>query len=162
MKEIGELLKSTREKNGVTVEEASTDLGLKVSQINSIESGELRAFKDVCNLKFVVRDYAKYLGLDSDDIIDTFNEFIFDYTSRIPVEQIDKLKNEKRKEPKKIASPYTTTKKSKLDIPSIVVYIIIGLIILVIGYLVVGLAIESDLSNDNVIRLGDEQYELSK
>ena len=33
LKEIGELLKDTREKNGVSIEEASGDLNYKVSQL---------------------------------------------------------------------------------------------------------------------------------
>ena len=163
MKEIGELLKATREKNGVTVEEAADDLSLRVSQINSIENGDLKAFKDVYYLKFFVRDYAKYLGLDSDAILDDFNEFIFDYTSRIPTEQIEKTKKEKTREPKKIASPYTTSKNLKIDFPPIIVYVIIGILLLVIGYILIGMFSKDNFQTENIkVNLGDGQYEFSK
>ena len=69
MKEIGEKLKITREEQGVSIEEAASDLNLRVSQIENIEAGNLKAFKDVFYLKYFIRDYAKYLGLDEEEIV---------------------------------------------------------------------------------------------
>ena len=34
--------------------------------------------------------YAKYLGLDADKIVDEFNEYVFETTSKIPVKDIEK------------------------------------------------------------------------
>ena len=51
MKEIGEKLKQTREEKGVTVEEAAEDLNIRVSQIENIEEGNLKVFKDVFYFK---------------------------------------------------------------------------------------------------------------
>ena len=68
MKEIGEKLKAAREEHGVSVDEAAEDLNLRASQIENIEKGNLKVFKDVFYLKSFIRSYAKYLGLDEDDI----------------------------------------------------------------------------------------------
>ena len=51
MKELGEYLKHTRIDNGVSMEEAAEDLELSTSQLENIESGNVRAFKDVYGLK---------------------------------------------------------------------------------------------------------------
>ena len=100
MKEIGEELKSAREEHGVSVEEAAEDLNLRVSQIENIEAGNLKVFKDVFYLKCFIRDYAKYLGLDEEKIMDEFNEFFFEETSKIPIAEIEKASKEKQREQK--------------------------------------------------------------
>ena len=76
MKEIGEVLKESREQNGVSIEEAAEDLNYKVSQLEAIESGNYKTFKDIFLLKCMITDYAKYLGLNSEQIIDEFNEYV--------------------------------------------------------------------------------------
>ena len=80
MKEIGEKLKLTRENMGISQEEVAEDLKVTKEQIDNIEEGNIKAFKDIYSLKFFVRDYSKYLGLDYDSMIDEFNEYLFDYT----------------------------------------------------------------------------------
>ncbi|MDO5569340.1 MAG: helix-turn-helix domain-containing protein [bacterium] len=134
MQEIGTKLKDKREEQGVTIEEAAEDLKIRPSQIMSIEEGDITNFKDVFYLKYFIRDYAKYLGLDYEKIVDEFNEFLFDYTSKIPVEEIEKAKKTKKKVTKKIISPYTMTQKKKIEIPSYLIYITIGLIIIAVSY----------------------------
>ena len=61
MKELGEYLKRTRISNGVSVTEACEDLELSTSHLENIESGNIRAFKDVYELRDNVKAYAKYL-----------------------------------------------------------------------------------------------------
>ena len=69
MKELGEYLKHTRVSNGVSLAEAAEDLELSTSQLENIESGNVRAFKDVYNLKQYVKQYAKYLGLNPEKVV---------------------------------------------------------------------------------------------
>ena len=111
MKEIGEKLKSARESIGVSIEEVAEDLKLRPSQIENIESGNSEAFKDMFYLKYFIRDYAKYLGLNKEDLVDEFNEYLFDYTSRLSLDDIKQAKKTKS-ENKKIKSPYTIERKS--------------------------------------------------
>ncbi len=137
MKEIGEKLKEAREAIGVSIEEVAEDLKMRPSQVENIEAGNSDAFKDVYNLKYLIRDYSKYLGLNKEDLVDEFNEYLFDYTSRISLDDIKAAKKE-RSEAKRIRSPYTVEKKKKVPFIAILYFIIIALILLVF-YLVINL-----------------------
>ena len=92
MKEIGEKLKETRESIGVSIEEAAEDLKMRPKQIENLEAGNIDDFKDVFYLKYFIRDYAKYLGLDYEEMVDEYNEYLFDYTSKISLNDIKKAK----------------------------------------------------------------------
>ena len=148
MKEIGLKLKEKREENGVSIEEAATDLNMRVSQLEGIESGDRSSFKDVFSLKYFIRDYAKYLGLDGEEILDEFNEYLFEQTSKISIEDINNAKKEKEEKEKnlKILSPYTVTSKDKKRF-----YIIVSVIaFLVIVGIVIYFVISEDNKNDFV------------
>ena len=106
MKEIGEYLKKERRKNSIGISEASEDLKIEAQLLEAIEEGNYKAFKDVFELKNSIRIYAKYLGLNVDKILDEFNDFIFEKTSRISLDDIKNAKNSEDKN-KRIASPYT-------------------------------------------------------
>lgn len=155
MKEIGETLKEARETIGISIEEAANDLKLRPSQIENIEAGNLDAFKDVFYLKYFIRDYSKYLGLNYEDMIDEFNEYLFDYTSRISLDDIKKAKKqvEKKqlKEEKKIASPYTLERKHKWSIPPFVLYATLFLIVVAIGYYVFSLFQDDDFKEEDQV-----------
>ena len=138
MKEIGEKLKEARESIGVSIEEVAEDLKLRPSQIENIEAGNTEAFKDMFYLKYFIRDYAKYLGLDKEDLIDEFNEYLFDYTSRLSLDDI-KAAKKKKKENKKIKSPYTIERKNRTSLIMFGVYVIIALLIIMIVYLIISL-----------------------
>ncbi len=141
MKEIGEALKEARESIGITIEEAANDLKLKPSQIENIEAGNKDAFQDVFYLKYFIRDYSKYLGLDYEDMIDEFNEFLFDYTSKISLDDIKRAKkqveNTEKKEEKKVVSPYTYEKEKKFRFSPIIIYVLIVLILIIGCYFVI-------------------------
>ena len=131
MKEIGTKLKEARESIGVSIEEAAEDLKLKVSQIENLE-----AFQDVFYLKYFIKDYAKYLGLKHEDLVDEFNEYLFDYTSKISIEDVKK-KQDTIEEPKDVVhSPYTKKLKEPFKITSIIPYIIIVIIAIIIAFIV--------------------------
>lgn len=135
MKDIGLKLKEKREANGVSIEEAAEDLKMRPSQIESLENGRREDFKDVMSLKYFIRDYAKYLGLDGEKMVDEFNEFLFDFTSKIPVSDIEKAKTEDNK--KEITSPYTNMSQKKNNARVLILSIIIVLVLVIVGYLVV-------------------------
>ena len=108
MKELGEYLKRTRIGNGVNITEACEDLELSTSQLENIESGNVKAFKDIYDLKNSIKAYAKYLGLDSDKVVDEFNGFLFQHTSKISLEDIKAAQKKlEEKDKNKVKSPYT-------------------------------------------------------
>ena len=154
MKEIGEELKLAREKNGVAIEEAAGDLNLKVSQIENIEEGNIKAFKDVYYLKCSIRDYAKYLGLDEEKIMDEVNEYFFEATSKIPIEEIEKASQEKQnkqKQEQKVVSPYTKSEQPKSKIIPVIVALIILSLLFLIGYIVVTEYVNPSVEEENII-----------
>ena len=139
MKELGDYLKQTRIENGVSVTEACEDLDFSTSQLENIESGNVRAFKDVYELRDQIKLYAKYLGLDSDKVIDEFNGFFFQYTSKISLDDIVAAQKKKEEMEKKVRSPYTKEYKEKMNIWPII-YIILGVLLLIgIIYLVISI-----------------------
>lgn len=140
MKELGEYLKHTRISNGVSMEEAAEDLELSTSQLENIESGNVRAFKDVYGLKQYIRQYAKYLGLDPEKVVDEFNGFLFEHTSKISLDDIKEAQRKldmKGKEEKKVKSPYTIEHKKKMLVWPFVFVPIAILLLFVIIYLIV-------------------------
>ncbi len=137
MKEIGEKLKEARESMGISVSEAAEDLKLEVSQIENLENGDMETFKDVYYLKYLIRDYSKYLGLDKEDLINEFNEYLFDYTSKISLEDIKKAKELAKPEENKIKSPYTIEHKKRPPIFTFTIYgIAVIFLILVLVFVI--------------------------
>lgn len=134
MNDIGLQLKIAREKTGVKLGEVSEDLNIKVLELENIEEGNMGCFKDIFVLKNYIRDYAKYLGLDSVKLIDEFNSYLFEYTSKIPIKEIEKKVNEKisdKTEEIKIVSPYTSP-KPKINHFQLIFILIITLILLAV------------------------------
>ena len=150
MKDIGLKLKEKREENGVSVDEAAEDLKMRPSQIISLEEGRKEDFSDVNTLKFFIRDYAKYLGLDGEKLVDEFNEFLFDFTSKIPSEVIEEAKQKREKEKKEFSSPYTKKEgHNKTYIICIGVCVLV-LLVFIITYFVVSGVRSNDFKDDNV------------
>ena len=142
MKEIGDYLKETRVNNGVSLDEASEDLNISKDNLENLEDGNVKAFKDIYALKEIVREYSKYLGIDPDKIMDEFNDFMFEHTSKISLEDIEearKISKEKEEKPK-VISPYTYIPKPKPSLKNIKwkkVFLILGIIILIIFIIIV-------------------------
>ena len=147
MKEIGELLKETRLQNGLSIEEVSGDLNYKVSQLELLENGDYKSFKDIFLLKCMITDYSKYLGLNSDEIIDEFNEYVFESTSKIPIDDIERAS--KRKEDAKIMSPYTKQEKEKNKLP-LILGIILGVLIITFIIVTIYNNSKNNTPSDNV------------
>ena len=163
MNEIGEYLKSDRKKNGVSISEASDDLNINEALLKSIEEGNFKAFKDIFELKEMVRTYAKYLGLDANKLLDEFNDFIFEKTSKISLEDIKKAKHNMEKEETSthISSPYTKIKHTRYDVAPIVLLIAILLFISLIVYLVLRIVrVEPTVKNE--LLKGELYYEFTE
>ena len=152
MNEIGELLKLTREESGVSLEEASVDLEIKPLILENIEDGNIGCFKDIFVLKDYIYDYSKYLGLEPDRIIDEFNEYLFEYTSKIPTEDIEKAIQDKKKvdvvEEKKIVSPYTNSIDKKNSKLKVVIFVIVAILVaLVVIWAIKAITIDNRTTN---------------
>lgn len=132
MKEIGERFEEARENIGISIEEAAFDLKVEAEQIQNIEAGNIKAFDNVVSLKYLIRDYSKYLGMDAEEMLDEYNEFLFDCTSKISLEDIKAAKRKIAQNgtgEKPIRSPYTVMSKKKST------FMIFGLTIISILFL---------------------------
>lgn len=132
MNVIAEKLKETREEAGIGIEEAGNDLDINPLILMNLEDGKIGAFKDIFTLKDYLISYSKYLGLDSDKIIDEFNEYLFEYTSKIPVKEIEKTIQDNKEKEEGLLSPYTMENYKKKSFKKIFFLIYILIFILVV------------------------------
>ena len=143
MKELGEYLKHTRISSGLSITEVCEDLDFSTSLLENMESGNVKAFKDVYSLRDLIKKYANYLGLDADKVLDEFNDFLFEdywleiqkntfaHTSRISLEDIQEARKIVEENTKKVKSPYTIEHKEKFNFWPII-YVFIGFLLIVL------------------------------
>ena len=163
MKELGDYLRRTRISKGVSITEACEDLELSTSQLENIESGNVKAFKDIYELRDYIKLYAKYLGLNSDKVLDEFNGFLFQHTSKISLEEIAlaQKKKESEQEARKVKSPYTKEYKEKFNFMPII-YVITGvLIIILIVYIILNSKQKAPERTDELKGRGVEIHEFA-
>ena len=137
MKEIGEEFKEKREEIGITIEEVANDLNKDTLLIESLENGNHKVFKDILELKDMVKAYAKYLGLDDEKLLGELDAFLFEKTSKISIEDIKerlKQEQEKKKNEKKVRTPYTIEFENKKSL-TLVIILTIVVVILVVFYI---------------------------
>ena len=142
MKEIGQSFKQARETIGISKDEVIKDLNITESQLDNLEDGNINAFKDVFFLKETIKKYSKYLNLDEDEIMDNFNDFMFSYTSRIPVEDILEQTREikileSKNDENKIVSPYTLKRKKNNGLKYAIIYTVSVIVLIVLVILIV-------------------------
>ena len=148
MSEIGEIFKEKREEIGITVEEASFDLKIDSVLLDNLEDGNDKVFKDILEVQDVIKAYAKYLGLDPEEILENYQEYLFNKTSKISLEdikegiektkKIEKLENNNENKEQKIKSPYTINNSGdEKDKNIIIALCIILLFVLVIMYFII-------------------------
>ncbi len=149
MKEIGEELREKREGMGLSLEEAASDIGYKASQLKAIEEGNFKDFKDKFLLKTIIVDYAKYLGLETEDIIDEFNDFVFESTSKIPLNEIAKASKKLEKmESGKIASPYTNTETNRKNYIKYIVIGLVGILVLCASIFIINMIVDNNTNSN--------------
>lgn len=169
MKEIGARLKEARENIDVTIEEAANDLKMTTKQIEDVEEGNIEAFDDIFCLKCFIKDYSKYLGLDYDALIDDFNEYLFDYTSKISLAEIKEAKKEmaeKEQKEEKVVSPYTLDYKVKPTKLQIIIIVVLALAIIGVAIYLYIMLRNNDIDTERTIvgnldLIKEEVYELT-
>lgn len=152
MEVIGEKLKTSREEKGLSLEEVAGDLKITVKELQNIESGNRKAFADIYMLREYIHEYAKYLGLDYEEIVEEFNEYMFEYTSKIPVDAIERISKQKEEEEKAKGplSPYTIDKK-RVNKKVLIIILIVSLLLISVT---VGIIIDKKRkSNDTAISM---------
>ena len=105
-----------------------------------------------------VKNYSKYLGLDPEEVIEEFNEYLFDFTSKINIDDIkkaekDHVKKDKKVKSVKISSPYTVLKDQQKTIPRFLVIGGVVLLLIIIIYVVILLFTKKDKEVTNTIMM---------
>ena len=119
---IGTYLKNKREKSGITLREMERGSGLKKSVILTIESGDLSALPEPKHARFLIKQYCKYLKIDSDKLLERFKDDLPD------VKEIRQKRNQKEDQ------DFQYLKKVLLGfVTLIVVFFVIWIILLQIG-----------------------------
>ena len=149
MKDIGIIFKEKRESIGIKVAEAASDLEITTAQLENLEDGNINAFKDVFFLKELIKKYAKYLNVNEEEVMNDFNEFIFDYTSKIPVGEIEEKVKEIEKQTEKedrerVSSPYTRKKVRKAKLKPVFYYSVITIILVSITLILLNLFLSNN------------------
>jgi len=163
LNEIGEYLKTERKKNGVSIAEASDDLNINASLLEAVEEGNAKAFKDIFELKEIVKSYAKYLGLDVNKMLDEFNDFVFEKTSKISLDDIRKAKDKDKEETSNhISSPYTKIKHTRYDVAPIVLLVAILLFISLVVFLILKIIREEPKISHELLGRKEVVYEFTE
>ena len=163
----GTTLKNTRESSGVSIEEASKDTNIPVIELEQIEASAFGSFTDFYELKMKILEYAKYLGLDLNEVLNSFNEYMFDYTSRIKLAAIEKEMQERTKEDRideetRISSPYTKSYPVERTLPYIIGgIVIVALVIVIVVWSVTQITVRNNRTNV-VSYVDGGNYELTK
>lgn len=161
MKELGEYLKETRISNGVSIEEAAEDNNLSKTQLENIENGNVRAFKDVYKLREYIKMYSKYLGLEPSKVAEEFNDFLFEHTSKISLDDIVEAKKQIEKNDKKISSPYTKEYKLKKDYTPVIFKILLMILIMIVVYMILTFLDQEPNHKEVLIKDMEEYYEFT-
>ncbi|SFL39110.1 helix-turn-helix domain-containing protein [Pelosinus propionicus] len=74
MQTIGEILRSEREKKGLSVKEIENATSIRTVYITAIEEGNYGIIPGEVYLKGFIRNYANFLGLDSQQIIELYRQ----------------------------------------------------------------------------------------
>ena len=159
MKELCENLSLLRKNNGIGIEEASNDLGITDKELECLENGNFKVFKDVYEFKRVLSNYAKYLGLDEKRINDEFSDFLFEKTSRISKEEIEMAIKDKEEKEERVSSPYTKVTKTRYNYAPIVLLMVILVFISLVVYLILASAKGESKINRELQK--EECYELA-
>lgn len=72
MKELGQLLKKTRTEKNLTLEDISSRTKIQLSILKRIEDGNSKDLPHAAHLRGFIRQYAKILGLDPDEVMKHF------------------------------------------------------------------------------------------
>ena len=92
MKEIGEVLRSTREEKGLSFEEISEITKIQTRYLQALEEGDTRVFPGEVYIKGSLRSYARVLNLDESELMAQYNQ--------MKAQNLDPVEKEKEKEKK--------------------------------------------------------------
>ena len=76
MASIGEQLRSARESKTISLSDAANDVKISKRYLEALEEGNYSVFPAQVYIKGFLSNYAKYLGLDSKNILEQYSKLI--------------------------------------------------------------------------------------
>lgn len=98
MNDLGKYLKNEREKKGITLEDASKITRIRKTYLQDLEDGNIGMQSPVF-IKGFLRSYAEFLGLDSDDVVEKYNDALNEKKVQAEVEkgfELEPVSNRRR------------------------------------------------------------------
>ncbi len=74
MEEIGRTLRETRERLGLTLEEAERTIRIRASRLETLERGEFDSLPSQVQARGFLHNYAEFLGLDPEELLRRYDE----------------------------------------------------------------------------------------
>ncbi|MDX8385714.1 MAG: DUF4115 domain-containing protein [Gallionella sp.] len=71
---VGSILRETREKLGMSIEDVAAQIKLAPRQIEALEADDLSKLPELAFVRGFIRSYAKILRLDAQDLLSSFHE----------------------------------------------------------------------------------------
>ena len=112
------------------------------------------------DLKKYVPDYLKEIkefsalydvsSYELNKILDEFNEYLFDETSKIPIDIIEQAKKQKKESIEELSSPYTSKEKNKIKIPKMIIGLVLIIVLIIVGYIIASNYKGNDFSDTNI------------
>ncbi len=96
MKELGQKLRDTRERLGITLEEVENATRIRTYHLAALERGDIESLPSPVQVRGFIGNYADYLGLDSNEILLEYAEKL---QSRRPKKRTPAAQKESRSGP---------------------------------------------------------------
>ena len=74
MEEIGRTLRETRERLGLTLEEAERTIRIRASRLETLERGEFDSLPSEVQARGFLHNYAEFLGIDPEELLRRYDE----------------------------------------------------------------------------------------
>lgn len=74
MEEIGRTLRETRERLGLTLDEAERTIRIRASRLETLERGEFDSLPSQVQARGFLHNYAEFLGLDPEELLRRYDE----------------------------------------------------------------------------------------
>lgn len=152
VKEIGKLLRETREKRGITLEEISRQTKIQEKYLKHLEEGNFEVFAGDVYVKGALRNYAEAIGLNAAEIVKLYVEATRQYKilegNKDNVEKIEKKKG-----------PIGFISRGKKPLPVVALIWIILLVLVVSGSIWYRYR---QASNNQLITLQENNYILDE
>lgn len=125
MQTVGEILRSEREKKGLSVKDIEIGTSIRTLYIKAIEENDYKVVPGEVYLKGFIRNYANYLGLDAQSIMEVYKQ---SQEPQMPAEKTPEVQKKPQEQAPKAAEPreQSGSKSKGVGLIATVLFVIIA------------------------------------